>query len=143
MLAMRKRDLEQLERRSERTAAALNFIGVLASPEWFQALLQKAPPKWVHAECKRAVALCREMARGITGATVNPSLAKHHLEELEGALVRGDVVSLQRHAAAALSALGFELPPEETPHAPPKARAAKGAAASQRRSQRRGKKSRE
>ncbi len=135
---MRKGDLGQLERRSERTAAALNFIGVLASPKPLQALLRKAPPKWVHAECKRAVALCTEVARAITGATAKPSLAKEHLEELESALVRGDVVGLQRHAAAALRALGFELPPEETPHARPKSRAAKGAAASQRR----GKKSR-
>lgn len=135
---MRKGDLGQLERRSERTAAALNFMGVLASPEGLQALLQKAPPKWVHAECKRAVAFCTEMARGISGAAVNPSAAKDHLEQLEGALVRDDVVSLQRHAAAALRALGFELPPKETPHAPPKFRAAKGGAGSQRR----GKKSR-
>ncbi len=139
---MRKRDLEQLERRSERTAAALNFIGVLASREGLQALLQKAPRKWVHAECKRAVALCTGMARGNisgpSGVTVNPSAAKDHLEQLEGALVRDDAVSVRLHAGAALRAFGFVLLPEETPHAPPKSRAAKGAAASQRR----GKKSR-
>lgn len=135
---MRRGDLGQLKRRSERAAAALNFMGVLASPEGLQALLQKAPPRWVHAECKRAVASCKEMARGISGSAVNPSAAENHLGQLEGALARDDVVNLQRHAAAALRALGFELPPEETPYAPPKSRAAKGATASQRR----GKKSR-
>ncbi len=135
---MRKRDLEALERRSGQTAAALSFIGVLASREGLQALRQRVSSKWVHAECRRAVALCTEMARGISGAAVNPSAAEDHLEQLEGALVRDDVVNLQRHAAAALRALGFELPPEETPHAPPESRAAVGAAASQRR----GKKSR-
>lgn len=132
---MRKRDLERLERRSGQTAAALNFIGVLASQEELQALLRKASSKWVHAECRRAVALCKEMARGVSGVAVNASAAKDHLEQLEDALGRDDVASLQRHAAAALMALGFGLPPD-TPHVPRKSRVAKGAAASRRRAKR-------
>jgi hypothetical protein len=134
---MRRRDLEQLERRSGRTASALNFMGILASQDGLQALQQMVSPKRLHAECRRAVTLCTDMARHVSGTAVDPGTAKDHLDQVEGALVRDDVVSVRRHAAAALRALGFEAPPETTPHAPPRLRVPKGATPLQRRRRKR------
>src|SRR5512135_3508060 len=124
---MTRRDLERLVRRSERTAAALNVMGVLASREALQALQQTVSPKRLRAECRRAITLCTEMARGVSGTAVDPSAAKDQLDQVERALARDDVGSVQLHAVAALRALGFEAPPEKSPQAPPKPRAPRGA----------------
>ena len=133
MLAMRRRELQLLERRSERTAAALNFIGVLASRVGLQALLQKSPPKWIRAECRKAVVSCTEMARGVGGAPGDHDAAQEHLGHLEDALARGDLLGLQQHAAAALGALGFGVTSAKARRAPPRSRASKGGAPSRER----------
>jgi len=130
---MTKRDMDTLARRADRTASALNFIGVLASSNAMQALRLKSSRRQVQTQCSRAVGLCIEMARGISGASVDPASAKDHLERLEEALARDDLVGTQHHAAAALRALGFGRPTErKQPAATPKSRVTRAAAATRR-----------
>jgi hypothetical protein len=135
---MTSRDPSTLERRALRTTSALNLFGVLASANGLQALLTNSSRRQFQVLCKRAIESCREMARGISGAAVDPTKARDHLERLEQALVRDDVSGLQLHAAGALKALGFSLPPRRRkPGVPSKSRSTRGGAATRPRRKRR------
>lgn len=110
LLAMRVRELLRLERRAERTAAALNFIGALASPGARQALIQSLTPKQIQVECRKAVALCVALSRGLSGPKAGrKATAKDHLERLAAGLSRNDSTVVERHAITALRLLGFDI----------------------------------
>lgn len=110
-------DIEELRRRSERTGAALNFLGALASPESLPSMLGSMSLQQLHQRCEEAAAAVDLMARGVSGPGVDAKAAQRQVKALGNCLGPELTARVQRYAVEVLEALGFKVAPgpEQSP----------------------------